>query len=383
MTDLLFTGCDIFDGERRRSEVDLRVRDGRVVAIEPMGGTDADEIVRVPGGLLAPGFVDIQVNGGGGVLLNETPSVDGVRTICETHARFGTTALLPTVITDRPEVTFAALDAVAQALASGVPGCAGIHVEGPFIAKARKGAHDPSLIRPMTEEDLRRLVASPVRPLLITVATESVTNAQIARLAEAGLHVSIGHCDASYDEAMAAFENGANCVTHLFNAMSQLGHRDPGLAAAALDHPGVWAGIIPDGHHVHPAMVALALRAKRGERRMIAISDAMPTVGVADTVFTLSGRTATRENGRLTLDDGTLAGADVAVIDVVRFLVNRMNVPLEEALRLSSRHPAEFLRQEGERGCLRRGARADIVWLSDELDVRGVWIGGKPVPLDA
>ncbi|WP_062017531.1 N-acetylglucosamine-6-phosphate deacetylase [Aureimonas sp. AU4] len=383
MSDLLFTGCDIFDGERRRSGAALRVRDGRVVAIEPTGARGDAEIVRVDGGLLAPGFVDIQVNGGGGVLLNETPSVEGIRTICRTHARFGTTALLPTVITDRPEVTFAALDAGARALDEGVPGCAGIHVEGPFIAKARKGAHDPALIRPMSEEDLQRLVASPVRPLLVTVATESVTNAQIARLAEAGIHVSIGHCDASYDDAMAAFEHGACCVTHLFNAMSQLGHRDPGLAAAALDHPGVWAGIIPDGHHVHPTMVALALRAKRGERRMIAISDAMPTVGVDDTVFTLSGRTATRQNGRLTLDDGTLAGADVAVIDVVRFLVREMGVPLEEALRLSSRHPAEFLRQENERGNLRRGARADLVWLGDDLGVQGVWIGGEPVPLAA
>lgn len=383
MSDLLFAGCDIFDGERRRSDAVLRVRAGRVVAIETARANHPEPTTRLEGGLLAPGFVDIQVNGGGGVLLNETPSVEGVRTICRTHARFGTTALLPTVITDRAEVTFAALDAVDQALRGDVPGCAGIHVEGPFIAKARKGAHDPALIRPMTEDDLQRLVSSPVRPLLVTVATESVTNAQIARLTEAGIHVSIGHCDASYDEAMAAFEHGASCVTHLFNAMSQLGHRDPGLAAAALDHPGVWAGIIPDGHHVHPTMVALALRAKRGERRMIAISDAMPTVGVDDTVFTLSGRTATRENGRLTLDDGTLAGADVAVIDVVRYLVQTMGVPLEEALQLASRHGAEFLRQDGERGVLRRGARADLVWLGDDLTVRGVWIGGEAMPLDA
>jgi len=377
MTDTIFSGCEIFDGERRRTNAALRVRDGRVVAIEPEGEAEDGEVVRLDGGLLAPGFVDIQVNGGGGVLLNETPSVEGIASICRTHARFGTTALLPTVITDRPAVTFAALDAVGEAMAQGVPGCAGIHIEGPFIAPARKGAHDPALIRSMSEDDLERLLLSPVRPLLVTVATESVTLEQIARLAQAGILVSIGHCDASYAEATSAFEHGAACVTHLFNAMSQLTHRGPGVAAAALDHPGVWAGIIPDGHHVDPSMIGIALRAKRGERRMIAVSDAMPTVGMAENTFQLSGRTATRRDGRLTFDDGTLAGADVAMIDVVERMVTSMDVPLEEALRMASRHPAEFLGQGGERGTLRRGARADLVWLSDALDVRGVWIGGR------
>ena len=372
-------GPALFDGERRIEGHALVIRDGAVDAVVPPEALPAGlEIRRLAGGLLAPGFIDIQVNGGGGVLLNEDPSVEGIRTICAAHARFGSTALLPTVITDRPAVTFAAIDAATQALAEGVPGCLGIHVEGPFLSVARKGAHDPALIRPMGEGDLAALQATTVRPLLLTVAAETVPPAQIAALAASGIHVSIGHSDADFETANAAFAAGASCVTHLFNAMSQLGHRTPGLVGAALESESVWCGFIPDGHHVHPTALRTALAAKRGRRRMIAITDAMPTVGSPDDVFVLSGRRATRKNGRLTLDDGTLAGSDLTMIGAVQYLVRVLGVPLPEALQMASLHPAEFLGLAPRYGRLVPGSRADMVWLDDALDLRGVWIGGAP-----
>ena len=255
-----YRGADIFDGQVRRSGHALLVDEGRVSGIVrqtdmPLGV----DMVDLPGGLIAPGFIDVQVNGGGGVLLNDQPTVAGIRAICEAHARFGSTALMPTVITDRPEITFAAIGAVDVAKTEGVPGCIGIHVEGPFLSTARKGAHDPALIRTMSDDDLARFAATTVRPMILTVATESVTPHQIGVLAANGIIVSIGHSDATFEDAKRAFEFGARGVTHLFNAMSQLGHRSPGLVGAALETVGVWCGIIADGYHVHPAAIGTAL----------------------------------------------------------------------------------------------------------------------------
>lgn len=378
-----YLGAAIFDGTQRHEDHALLVRDGRVERIAPAREVEAGyERVRLDGGLLAPGFVDLQVNGGSGVLFNETPSVEGVKAICAAHARTGgSTALLPTVITDRPEVTFAAIAAVQAAQAVGVPGCAGIHVEGPFLSLARKGAHDPSLIRKMTAEDLNRLTASKVRPFLLTVAPESVTNGQIAALAASGIHVSLGHTDCDYETALAAFSAGASCVTHLFNAMSPLGHRAPGLVGAALDSEAVSCGFIADGHHVHPAALGAAIRAKRGRARMLAVTDAMPTVGSPDDRFVLNGRVATRHKGRLTLEDGTLAGSDLSMVEALRHLVGTLGVDLHEALRMCSRDPAAYLGLT-DRGVLDPGARTDMVWLSDDLRLQGVWIGGEPVRPD-
>ncbi|KHJ54512.1 N-acetylglucosamine-6-phosphate deacetylase [Aureimonas altamirensis] len=378
-----YRGADIFDGQVRRSGHALLVDEGHVSGIVPQ--TDMPlgvDVVDLPGGLIAPGFIDVQVNGGGGVLLNDRPTVAGIRAICEAHARFGSTALMPTVITDRPENTFAAIEAVDAAMTEGVPGCIGIHVEGPFLSTARKGAHDPALIRTMSDDDLARFAATTVRPMILTVATESVTPHQIGVLAANGIIVSIGHSDATFEDAKRAFESGARGVTHLFNAMSQLGHRSPGLVGAALETPGVWCGIIADGYHVHPAAIGTALRAKRGQGTMMAITDAMPTVGVEAGVFELNGRTVRRSDGRLTLDDGTLAGSDLTMIGAVQYLVGAIGVPLEEALRMASLYPATFLGLQGERGALTEGLRADMVWMDDALNLRGVLIGGRKLPRD-
>lgn len=372
-------GVEIFDGEQCWHDQALVIRDGRIDALMPRDAVPADAaIVELGGGLLAPGFIDVQVNGGGGILFNDAPTVDGIRSIADAHARFGTTALLPTLITDRPAVTDAAIAAVRSALDQGVAGCLGLHLEGPFLAATRKGAHDPALIRAMDAHDVQVLTEAGVAPLVLTVAAETVPPETIRRLVDAGILVSIGHSDTDYDGAMAAFAAGARSVTHLFNAMSPLGHRAPGLVGAALDAGDVWCGLIADGFHVHPAALGIALRAKRGTGRGILVTDAMSTVGVDADSFMLNGRRVRRDAGRLTLDDGTLAGSDLTMIGAVRFMIDQVGVERDEALRMASLYPAQFLGLADQGfGRLVPGGPADIVHLTPAFEVGGVWRGGR------
>ena len=376
-------GARLFDGER--------FLDGHAVLLD--GSRIADVLPRVDlptdlpctdlgSGLLAPGFIDVQVNGGGGVLFNDTRTVQGIANIAAAHRRHGTTAMLPTFITDPPERRAEAVAAVREAVASGRPGILGIHLEGPFLSRARKGAHDPDLIVPMTDADVDALLDTGLETLLLTVAPENASPQQIRRLVDGGIIVSIGHSDASDAVARAAADAGARGVTHLFNAMSQLGHRAPGVVGAALDHGGLWCGIIADGHHVDPAALRIALRAKRGPGRLFLVTDAMPPTGVPGDVFTLTGRRVTRRDGTLVLDDGTLAGADLTMDQAVRFAVAELDLPLGEALRMASLYPAQFLGLDERRGRIESGCHADMVLLDDALQTRRTWIGGFDSGLD-
>ena len=297
--------------------------------------------------MLAPGFVDLQVNGGGGVMLNDHPDVEGIETICRAHAPFGTTALLPTLITDTPEVTAAVIAAGIEAARRKVPGFAGLHLEGPHLSIARKGAHDAKLIRPMTDADQAALIAARKKlpALLTTVAPESVTPAQVTALTQAGIVVSLGHTEASYATATEYAMAGATMVTHLFNAMSQIGNREPGLVGAAIDNGSLSAGLIADGIHVHLSTIEIAMRAKSGPGNIFLVTDAMATIGTDLTDFTLNGRTIYRKDGRLTLADGTLAGADLDMISAVRFMCGLRGIDLQQALHMASRYPAERNRQ--------------------------------------
>jgi N-acetylglucosamine-6-phosphate deacetylase len=368
----------IFDGEAEHTDSALKIEVGRIVAIVPQSSLPAGALVqRFDSGMIAPGFVDLQVNGGGGVMLNDDPSVDAIEHICAAHRRFGTTSLLPTLITDTREKTKAVIAAGIEAQRRGIPGFRGLHLEGPHLSIARKGAHDPDLIRPMDEEDLFELIEAKkaLETLYITVAPESVTTVQIALLSRAGIIVSLGHSDTSYATAMAAFEAGASSVTHLFNAMSQIGNREPGLAGAALDAGAVFCGMIADGFHVHEAVMKTALRAKQGPGRIFLVTDAMSTVGGDIMSFTLNGRTISRSGGRLTLEDGTLAGADVDMMACVRFAHFKLGLSKAEALRMAAVYPAQCIGRSGEIGSLMPGARADFVHLSDEFELLGVFGG--------
>ncbi len=382
MTAKAVLGARIFDGDAWHENRALLLTGGRIDAVVSPDDIPADaQRIEAGGGILVPGFIDLQVNGGGGVMLNDAPSTDAIRTICAAHARFGTTALLPTLITDTPDITAAAVAAGRQAAADKVPGFIGLHLEGPHLSIARKGAHDPALIRPMEEEDLARLLAcaGAFEAFMTTIAPENVTIEQAAALAKAGVIVSLGHTDAGYAAATAYAGAGARAVTHLYNAMSPLGHREPGLVGAALETAGLHAGLIADGFHVEPAAIAIALRAKRGPGKIFLVTDAMSTIGTDLPGFTLNGRCILRHGGRLTLADGTLAGADIDMLSSIRFAHERLGLPLEEALRMATAYPAEAARIADRRGRLQPGLAADFVLLDEGLAMKSTWIAGETV----
>ncbi|NVP56599.1 N-acetylglucosamine-6-phosphate deacetylase [Mycoplana rhizolycopersici] len=376
------TGARIFDGDLWHDDAALLIENGKIASI--VADADIPATVRrqpAAGSRIVPGFVDLQVNGGGGVLLNEQPDVDGIRTICKAHARFGTTALLPTLITDTPEITARTVAAGVAAREAKVPGFLGLHLEGPHLSIARKGAHDPKLIRRMEADDLACIVEARGRldALLTTVAPESVTDEQIASLAKAGVTVSLGHSDSGYRTVGAAAAAGASIMTHLFNAMSPLGHREPGMVGAALDIGHLNAGLIADGFHVDPVSIGVALRAKKGPGRIFLVTDAMSPIGTDMTGFTLNGREIFRKDGRLTLADGTLAGADIDMASCVRFMHENVGLDLEEALRMASLYPAEAIGMVGRKGRLTHGHDADFAVLDETLAVRATHIGGEEV----
>ena len=370
-------GARVFTGERFLDDHAVLIDGAAILDVLPAAGVPGDYPRHdLGGGLLAPGFIDAQVNGGGGVLFNGSRSAGGAAAIAAAHARHGSTGLLPTFITDHPDRQAEAVAAIRQAIAAKAPGILGIHLEGPFLAQARRGAHDPGLIRPLSDADVDTLLDTGVDTVLLTVAAEVASPQQIRRLADGGVIVSIGHSDAPYEVAAAAADAGARGVTHLFNAMSQLGHRAPGVVGAALDHDGLWAGIIADGHHVHPAALRVALRAKQGAARLFLVSDAMPPAASPGDTFALNGRTVTRRDGKLTLEDGMLAGSDLTMDRAVRFAIDHLHVPLAEALRMASLYPAQFLRLDAARGRIAARYVADMVLLGDDLSVRRVWIAG-------
>jgi len=377
MSAKAFVGARIFDGHVFRDGMALLVDHGRVTGLAAANSPfDAE---RIPvSGLLVPGFVDLQVNGGGGALLNETPDLAAIETICRAFLPFGTTACLPTLITDTVPVNERAIAAAIAAVTKQVPGFLGLHLEGPHLSLPRKGAHDPALIRPMDAADEARLIAAraALPNLLVTVAAETVGAEQISRLVGAGVTVSIGHSDAGFDLVSGAVSAGASMVTHLFNAQSQMTNREPGVVGAALHFGAVHAGLIADGIHVHPASLAAALRAKRGPGHIFLVTDAMSITGTDWSEFELTGRTVYRKDGALRLGDGTLAGADLTMIDAVRFVHHTIGIPLEESLRMASLYPAEALGVAATHGHLGQGARADFVTLDDDLVPSATFVSG-------
>jgi N-acetylglucosamine-6-phosphate deacetylase len=328
------------------------------------------------GAMLVPGFIDVQVNGGGGVLFNEAPTVETLRRIGAAHRRFGTTGFLPTLISDRVEVMRAALAAVEQALAEGMPGVLGIHLEGPYLAPARKGVHDPKYFHAPGSDELALLCAPHRGVRLLTLAPDQVPLASIGALAGAGLIVCAGHTAADYETIRAALAAGVRGFTHLFNAMTPFGSREPGVVGAALEDADSWCGIIVDGHHVHPASLRVAIAAKpRG--KMLLVTDAMPPVGADRPDYVLNGETIVVRDGICQTAQGVLAGSALDMASAVRNAVQLLGLPLEEAVRMASTYPAEFLGLGESHGRIAPGYRADLVVLDDQYRVQQSWIGGS------
>ena len=332
-------------------------------------------IVDLQGQLLLPGFIDVQVNGGGGVLFNDDPSPESIHAIGAAHRRFGTTGFLPTLISDDLDTIGRAITAVQSCLDAGLPGVLGIHIEGPFLNSARRGVHDSKHLRVLDASLLSLLCRLRAGRTMLTLAPEMTTPEIIAKLAAKGLLVSAGHSEASFAETTAAIAHGLRGFTHLFNAMARLDPREPGIVGAALYDADTWCGIIVDGHHVDPIMLKLALRCKRHERFML-VSDAMPTVGSSKSTFVLQGRTIRVVDGICRDENGTLAGTALDMATAVRNAVSLLGLDIAEAARMASEYPAEFLGLGHELGRIAPGYRANLVLMDDECHVHKTWIEG-------
>jgi N-acetylglucosamine-6-phosphate deacetylase len=351
------------------------VRDGRIESIvgarEVVG---ADRIFDLAGQLLVPGFIDAQVNGGGGVSFNDEPRVESIAAIGTAHRKFGTTGFLPTLISDDLSVVSRGIEAVRDAITQRVPGVLGIHIEGPFLSNERRGMHDGSKLRTL-DADAVKLLATPTGGVtMVTLAPECTTPAIIRALTDAGVIVSAGHTNATFDELQPAFAAGLRGFTHLFNAMSPMTSREPGAVGAALANADSWVGLIVDGHHVHPEVLKIALRAKRRDRFML-VSDAMPSVGSAVKEFRIQGKRITVQGDKIVDEDGRLAGAHLHMAGAVRNTVDMLGVPLADALRLASANPAAFLKLS-DVGHIAPGQRANLALVDEELNVSSTWIDG-------
>ena len=348
MTNKMITyrGGLIFDGLKLHSGWTAQYERGRLIALQQeTTGRLSGKVVDLEGDILSPGYVDLQVNGGGGIMFNDSPSLKAVECISEAHRELGTSWILPTLISDSSEKTQAAIDAIDKAVATGVPGVAGLHLEGPHLNVVRRGAHEAEKIRPMEDFDLERLLAAARKlPVLkVTIAPECVTLEQVRTLTKAGVIVSMGHSDATFEACNACAAAGARCATHLFNALSQLSNREPGLVGAVLARGDMSAGLIADGIHVHPATMRSAWSAKTGPGKIFLVSDAMAVAGTDETRFYLAKRRIQRERGRLTMEDGTLAGADLDLTSAIRTLRTQVGVALEDALCAATSIPANLI----------------------------------------
>jgi len=365
----------VFDGTAVHKGAAVVIDGARIAAVRPRADLPRGMPVRAlpDGAWLAPGFIDLQVNGGGDVLFNDAPTAEGLAAIVAAHRKFGTTALVPTLITDRPEKMKAACEAV-QAAIDREPGVLGIHLEGPFISPEKPGVHDVRSIRSPGPDDIALLTAPRKGVMLVTLAPEQVPAGFIARLVAAGIRVALGHSMATYAQTQAAMTEGLAGFTHLFNAMPPLASREPGPVAAALESPEAWYGLIVDGVHVAPAMLRLALR---GVGRPVLVTDAMPPVGGKQSSFRLYGETIAADGGRCVRSDGTLAGAALDMATAVRNCVRLLDVPLADALRFASMHPAAALGVANWLGRLAPGYRADMVAFDPgTVGVIATWVAG-------
>jgi N-acetylglucosamine-6-phosphate deacetylase len=376
MLQAIVNGC-IFDGESVHEHKAVLIEGEHIVAVVDPEQVPADigASYDLEGGTLIPGFIDLQVNGGGGVLFTAAPTVDSLRTIGAAHRQYGTTGFLPTLITTRFDVMREAVSAVAEAIAIGTPGVLGLHLEGPFLSPERKGVHDAGKFCQLDQTGFDILTSLQVGSTVVTLAPELTSPQMISRLVEEGVIVCGGHSGATYAQTRDALAQGLSGFTHLYNAMTPLQSREPGMVGAALADDDSWFGIIADGHHIHPAAFSVAVAAKKRGGALL-VTDAMPTVGSPDTSFILDGKTIVASEGRVTNAEGTLAGSDLNMLLAVNNAAEFARLDWFEAVRMASLYPARALGLERELGAIRPGFRASLLALDSAHRIRASWVNG-------
>ena len=371
MNEKSISVAKLFDGERFYNNCRVTINNGKILAIEP---NVPDSQVNYQG-LLVPGYIDLQVNGGGGVLFNSTPTVEGIKAIFAAHNKFGTTAMLPTFITDNVDQMALAAQAISDAINEGVTGIVGVHFEGPHLSVAKKGAHIAEYVRPISEAEWEILSRKDLGKIIVTIAPETVQADDISRMVSLGIKVCIGHTNADYKTAQQAVDAGASGFTHLYNAMSALTSREPGVVGCALLNDHTYSGLIIDGHHVDYTSCEIALKAK-AQGSVFLVTDAMPPVGTEDNQFAFFDRTVYLHDGKLTSTTGELAGSVLDMATAVKNCRKFAHQSLDEALRMASLYPANYINESHHRGRLTVNHCADMVLLDDNFNVQKTWVGG-------
>jgi len=372
------SGARIFTGDTFLDQHTLIISNGLIEAIVRDDLREPNiPLTALKGGVLAPGFIDTQVNGGGDVLFNNNPSPEALEQMISGHRRYGTTGMMPTLISDAQSVLNKGVAAVNKAIEQNVLGILGVHIEGPFFNLAKRGTHNASRIRSPSSSDIDWLCSLSPLKTIVTLAPEQTDPGQISALSDAGVLVCAGHSDAIEKDIHKALKEGLRGFTHLYNAMRPLQSREPGVVGAALDDHDSWCGIICDGHHVSPTAIRIA-HATKTEGKLILVSDAMATVGGQSNTFTLYGEVIREKDGRLINAEGNLAGSAIGMIDAVRVCVEQVGLPLANCLRMASRYPAEFLKLGHSHGHLKPGFQADLVHFHESTwRVESTWIQGQ------
>lgn len=367
----------IFTGSEWLNQCAIIIEQEKIIALchENNLPENIDLHIDLQGHKLIPGLIDTQVNGGGGVLFNDAPTLATLRTIGAAHRQYGTTGFYPTLISDDISVMEKAIDAVAHAITVKVPGVLGIHLEGPFLNPERKGVHNAEKFKIIDDAALQLLSSLKVGKTLITIAPELTTPEMISRLVNAGIIVAAGHSAANYEQTKIAINAGLTSFTHLFNAMTPLTSREPGMVGAALEDENTWCGIIADGFHVHPATLKIAHAAKT-KGKMILVTDAMPSVGAMDKSFMLNGEIIRSENGRLATANGTLAGSDLNMLAAIKNAVEMAGIELDEAIRMASAYPAAMMGIAETHGTIGVGHNASMILIDENYKLRRSWIDG-------
>lgn len=364
----------LFDGTQMLSDTPITIEEGRVVSLGTISGAKE---VRLSG-TLVPGFIDTQVNGGGGVLFNHQPNVSALKSVTTSHAKYGTTSVLPTLITSNVKTMSMAADAVSEALNHNIPGILGIHFEGPHLSSIKRGIHSEQQIRELSQQELDIFCRDDIGIKMVTIAPETVSCETIKTLVQNNVIVSLGHSNASYEQTIAALNAGATGFTHLFNAMSGMSSREPNMVGTALNDLNSWCGIILDGHHVHPVTARVAHKAK-ATGKLILVTDSMSTIGSDQSVLKFDDHNIQLVGDKLTSQTGQLAGSALDMITAVNNSIDFLGVSQNEALRMASLYPAEFLKIETQQGKFIEGSQADFTLISNEHPSRvsATWVAGS------
>lgn len=375
-TSTVLVGAKIFTGDRFLHDHAVVMKGDRIERVIPACEITSDqESIDLGGGILAPGFIDLQVNGGGGAFFTNETTVDSLARMLDGHRPTGTTSMMPTMISDTRETHQAGVQAVADAVEQGMKGILGVHIEGPFFSVEKRGAHNEKYIREMENDDISWISGIKGFKVMVTLAPEKAKAGQIKSLADAGVVVCAGHTNGEYDDIVTGIEEGLQGFTHLYNAMSPQTGREPGVVGAALSSKTTWCGLIADNHHVHKGSILVALAAKP-QGKLYLVSDAMSTVGSDEKSFTIYGEEIFEKDGALVNAEGRLAGSAIGMIDAVRIMHKDVGISLEEALRMAALYPAEFMQLESELGRVKAGHRADLVHFNEEFVVQHTWVAG-------